>query len=101
MLSRAQRMARSQASPPSEPTDVTPEPADVGDVPEHVLDHALEEIVRLRVRRAAEAYRDGKPGRAEYELVRMGLAIARHARDAETIETLAALRFTHVRGADQ
>lgn len=47
------------------------------------------------VRKAAQAYRDNKPGRAEYELVRAGLLIAQAIDDGESAETLADLRFIH------
>lgn len=45
------------------------------------------------VRRAAQAYRDNRPGRAEYELVRAGLLIAQAIDDGETADTLADLHY--------
>lgn len=56
-------------------------------------------FVLKRVSMAAQSYREGNLGEAEYHLVRVGLAIARCHGDAEAAETLAELRLVKIPGA--
>lgn len=53
----------------------------------------LEQMVAEAVRRAAAYYADGQYGRGEYELVRLGLRLARRYGDRASAEVLADLRF--------
>lgn len=88
---RPQQHDRSEAvSSPRIPAPL-PDPVEAGTT--------LDGIVRDRVRRAAECYRNGQPGHAEYHLVRAALAYARHIKDAESADTFAEQRFVHVPGA--
>jgi hypothetical protein len=78
---------------------VEPEPSSEHDPAE--LDAPTLALVRRRIKLAAQAYREHKPGQAEYHLVRAGLAIARSIDDHETAVTLSELRFVKIPGADK